>query len=217
MRPSIRQRPYRVPLGKAKRLEQEIARLESLGVIKKSRSSWASTVCLVEKKDGCPPMCLDLPKVNSRVVKDSYPLLSIAQIFDSMQGATMFRVVDLQPGFHQLKINEADIHKLAFITHFGLWEMVRVPFGLCNSPAYFHRTMNHALHQLISKICFVFVDDIIIYSRAEEHTQVVRAVLDRLRKAGLRVNEAKCQFHLSQVRLLGYIVSAAGISADPDK
>ena len=114
-----------------------------------------------------------------------------------------------------MKLDDDARPKTAFTTHQGLYEFVRMPFGLCNAPATFQRTMQTVLSGLEWKNCFVYIDDILIASRTfDEH---IAAVVDRLRKAGLRLKAKKCCFLCENVSYLGHTISAQGVSPDPGK
>ena len=93
-----------------------------------------------------------------------------------------------------------------------------MPFGLCNGPAVFQRTMDKIMSGLIGKSVMIYLDDVVIFSRSmEEHVKHVREVFKRLRNAGLKLKPSKCQFGLSEVKVLGYIVNSSGITSDPAK
>ena len=170
----IRQRPYRQPLTKRKMVEEEITKMLEDDVIQPSMSSWSSPVTLVPKKDGTTRFCIDYRKLNSVTIKDAHPLPNIQEIFDQLQGAEIFSTLDLKAGYWQLPMAEEDRHKTAFVCHKGLFEFKRLPFGLANAPGVFQRTVNYILGDLVGKCCFVYIDDIIVYSQTkEEHRKHV--------------------------------------------
>ena len=106
----------------------------------------------------------------------------------------------------------------AFTTHQGLFEFVRMPFGLCNAPATFQRAMQSVLAGLEWRACFVYIDDILIASSTlEEHLQHLEEVFDRLRKANLRLKPKKCRFLCDEVVYLGHVISVKGVQPDPEK
>ena len=125
---------------------------------------------------------------------------------------------DLKAGYWQIEMDEVSIPKTAFRYHRGLYEFLRLPFGLKNGPAAFQRIMDTVPSGLIGHIAMVYLDDIVIYSNnMDEHINHIRLVFHRLRKAGLRLNTTKCHFGLREIKLLGFIVSEKGITTDPDK
>ena len=115
--PPIRQRAYRTPLSKRKQVEQELQKMLEEGVIRPSKSEWASPITLVPKKDGSIHFCVDYRKVNAITRKDAHPLPLIQDIFDSLSGAKVFSTLDLKSGYWQIPVHKDDIKKTAFITH----------------------------------------------------------------------------------------------------
>jgi len=112
---------------------------------------------------------------------------------------------------------DADIAKTAFRCHLGLYEYLRMPFGLAIAPAVFQRTMNKVLTGLICRCVFVYLVDIVVYSPSlEAHGQHLQALFGRLHDAGLKLNPSKCHFGLPQLRLLGHIISAKGKSPESE-
>ena len=216
--PPIKQRAYRVPLRKAQIIEEEVEKMLKLGVIRPSSSPWSSPVTLVPKKTGETRFCVDYKKLNAVTEKDSFPLPLMQEIFDTLRGSTVFSLIDLKSSYWQIPVHEKDIPKTAFVCHLGLYEFLRCPYGLANGPANFQRTMSKVLTGLTGKLCMAYIDDIVVFSpNPEQHEKDVREVLSRLKGAGLKVREDKCSFNLPEVELLGYVVSAKGISPNPDK
>ena len=216
--PPIRQRAYRTPLSKRIQVEEELRKMLDEGVIRPSKSEWASPITLVPKKDGSIRFCVDYRKINAATRKDAHPLPLIQDIFDSLTGAKVFSTLDLKSGYWQIPVAEEDVKKTAFITHTGLYEFVRMPFGLANAPAEFQRTMQTVLGEMIGQFVMVYLDDIVVYSKSEqEHEEHLRRVFDALEQNGLKLKASKCTFSAPSVELLGYIVSAEGIKCNPDK
>ncbi len=188
------------------------------GIIRKSSSPWASPITLVPKKSGELRFCVDYRKLNAVTVKDSFPLPLVQDIFDQLQGARIFSTLDLKSGYWQIPVAEADISKTAFICHKGLFEFLRMPFGLAAAPSQFQRSIEGVLHGLIGEACFVYLDDIVVFgSTQEEHLENLRKVMKRFRKFNFTLNPSKCKFARPSVLLLGYTISANGISANPEK
>ncbi|XP_043112873.1 uncharacterized protein LOC122357538 [Puntigrus tetrazona] len=167
-------------------------------VIQESSSSYASPVVLVHATHS-----------HYSRIDESLDALSKAKVFSS---------IDLASGYHQVAVHEKDRHKTAFITPFGLYEYQRMPFGLCNAPATFQRLMQTIMSDLVFQTLLVYLDDLLVYSSTfEGHLVRLEAVLQRLREAGLKVKVEKCHFLQSEVKFLGHVVSAQGVSTDPDK
>ena len=214
----VNQRPYRTPLVKRDEIETEIDKMLALGVIRPSSSAWASPVTLVPKKDGTTRFCCDYRLLNTCTIKDRYPLPLIQDVFDTLGGSCMYSTLDLKTGYWQLPVHPDSIDKTAFVCHYGQYEWLRMPFGLCNAPAVFQRAMNKVLAKHIGKTVMVYLDDIIIFSKsAEQHAKDVDEVLQTLASAGLTLKESKCHFGKSKVDLLGYVISKDGIAAQPSK
>ena len=131
---------------------------------------------------------------------------------DSLSKASIFSKIDLQSGFWQQEIHPNSRHLTAFCCHEGLFELRHLPFGLKNSPSSFARLMQVVLRGLLWKICLVFVDDVIIFSKDfSEHVPNLETVFERLRKANLKLKPRKCEFGKRKVRFLGHYVSAKGL------
>jgi hypothetical protein len=172
----------------------------------------------VEKKDGTQRMCVDYRSLNEVTVKNKYPLPRIEDLFDQMKGASVFSKIDLRSGYHQLKIRESDIPKTAFRTQYGLYEYTVMSFGLTNAPAYFMYLMNKVFMEYLDRFIVVFIDDILIFSKMmEEHEEHLRLVLEKLRSNQLYAKFSKCEFWLTEVAFLGYVISAGGVSFDLSK
>ncbi len=172
----------------------------------------------MKKKDGSMRMCIDYRRLNQVTVKNKYPLPWIDDLFDQLQGASVFSKLDLRSGYHQLRIREADVPKTAFRTRYGHYEFLVMPFGLTNAPAAFMDLMNRVFRPYLDKFVVVFIDDILIYSKSrQEHQEHLRIVLSELRKHQLYAKFSKCEFWLSQVQFLGHVISQHGVSVDPSK
>jgi hypothetical protein len=122
-------------------------------------------VLFVEKKDGTQWMYVDYRSLNEVTIKNKYPLPRIEDLFDQMKGAGVFLKIDLRSGYHQLKIRESDIPKIAFRTRYGLYEYTVMSFGLTNAPAYFMYLMNKVFMEYLDKFVVVFIDDILVFSK----------------------------------------------------
>ncbi len=152
--------------------------------------------------------CIDFRRVNDVTTKDTHPLPNIQEVFDMLGWSVVFSAVDLRSAYHQVPLAADAVPKTAFACHRGLYEFSRLLYGLCNAPGQFQRIMQRVLDGLVGKICMVFLDDVIIFSKSEEeHAAHVRQVLDKIGEAGLTLKLSKCRFELTQIDLLGYTVS----------
>ena len=195
-----------------KYLQDQIAN----GVVVPSKSSWASPVWLVRKKDMSVRWCIDYRRLNDSTIKDAYPLPKISICLDCLAEASVFSVMDLQSGYWQLKVAPEDRHKTAFITKYGLFEYTKMPFGLCNAPSTFQRCMELIFRGMQWKTLLIYLDDIILYSsNLDDHFEKLDEVLSRLKRAGLKLKPSKCEFIKDEVVYLGHVVCRNGIKPNP--
>ncbi|GJT74627.1 putative reverse transcriptase domain-containing protein [Tanacetum coccineum] len=127
--------PYRLAPSEMKELSEQLQELSDKGFIRPSSSPWGAPVLFVKKKDGSFRMCIDYRELNKLTVKNRYPLPRIDDLFDQLQGSSIYSKIDLRSGYHQLRVREQDISKTAFRTRYGHYEFQVMPFGLTNAPA----------------------------------------------------------------------------------
>lgn len=214
----IHKAPYRMAPVELQELKRQLKDLEEKGFIRPSVSPWGAPVLFVKKKDGSLRLCTDYRELNKVTIKNKYPLPRIDDLFDQLQGSKVFSKIDLQSGYHQLKIKDSDIPKTAFRTRYGHYEYLVMPFGLTNAPAAFMDLMNRVFKPYLDQFVVVFIDDILIYSKTkEEHSKHLRIVLQTLREHKLYAKLKKCDFWMDRVPFLGHVISGEGISVDPAK
>ncbi|KAA0051967.1 pol protein [Cucumis melo var. makuwa] len=214
----ISRAPYRMALTELKELKVQLQELLDKGFIRPSVSPWGAPVLFVKKKDGSMRLCIDYRELNKVPVKNRYPLPRIDDLFDQLQGATVFSKIDLRSGYHQLRIKDGDVPKTTFRSRYGHYEFIVMSFGLTNAPAVFMDLMNRVFREFLDTFVIVFIDDILIYSKMEaEHEEHLRMVLQTLWDNKLYAKFLKCEFWLKQVSFLGHVVSKAGVSMDPAK
>ena len=213
----IRQAMRRTPKGFEGEEERYLKEQLEAGVVVPSNSPWSSPVCLVRKKDGTVRWCVDYRKLNDVTAKDAYPLPRIDSCLDCLAKAKLFSTLDMQSGYWQLELAEKDRSKTAFITKYGLYEYVTLPFGLCGAPSTFQRCMEMVLRGLQWKTLLLYLDDIIVISsNIEEHFHRLDEVFSRLNQAGLKLKPSKCHLFKHEVLFLGHIVGEPGIKPNPD-
>ena len=188
------------------------------GFIRLSTSPWGAPVLFAKKKDKTLRLCIDYLQLNRVTIKNWYPLPRIDDLFDQLRGARVYSKIDLRTGYHQLRVRETNIRKTTFRTRYGHFEFTVMPFGLTNAPTTFIDLMHRVFQPYLDQFVVVFVDDILIYSQLEwEHEDHLRIVLQFMRDHQLYAKLSKCEFWLIEVRFLGHVVSALGVSVDPEK
>ncbi|GKC50006.1 putative reverse transcriptase domain-containing protein [Tanacetum coccineum] len=160
--------PYRLALSEMKELEDQLKELSEKGFIRPSSLPWGASVLFVKKKDRSFSMCIDYRKLNKLTVKNRYPLPRIDDLFDQLQGSSVYSKIDMRSGYHQLCIREEDIPITDFRTRYGHFEFQVMPFGLTNAPAVFIDLINQVCKPYLDKFVIFFIDDILIYSKNKE-------------------------------------------------
>ncbi|GJX01017.1 putative reverse transcriptase domain-containing protein [Tanacetum coccineum] len=210
--------PYRLAPSEMKELADQLQELSDKGFIRPSSSPWGAPVLFVKKKDGSLRMCIDYRELNKLTVKNRYPLPRIDDLFDQLQGSSVYSKIDLRSGYHQLRVREEDISKTAFRTRYGHYEFQVMPFGLTNAPAVFMDLMNRVCKPYLDKFVIVFIDDILIYSKnKQEHEEHLKIILELLKKEELYAKFSKCEFWIPKVQFLGHVIDNKGIHVDPAK
>nr|GEZ26158.1 putative reverse transcriptase domain-containing protein [Tanacetum cinerariifolium] len=196
-------------------IEDETLIIRDRGFILPSTSPWGAPVLFVKRKDKSFIMCIDYRKLNKVTVKNRYPLSRIDDLFDQLQGSSVYSKIDLRPGYHQLRVRDEDIPKTAFRTRYGHYEFKVMPFGLTNALAVFMDLMNRMCKPYLDKFVIVFIDDILIYScNKEEHANHLRIILELLKKEKLYAKFSKCDFWIRIVQFLGHIIDSQGLHVD---
>ena len=230
--PPVISRPYTLPLKHYEWVQREIESLECAGIITKSMSKWASPIVIVPKTSAPREplkrrLCVDFRKVNElqqEVITAGktkgqisiHPLPKIDEMYAKLKGAKVFSTIDLRSGYHHIALGKISRAKTAFVTPFGKYKFLRVPFGLAQAPTYFQLLMNKVLHGL--DFAMTYLDDIIIFSKNKlQHLEHLETVFSHLREAGLKMKCSKCDFFKKEIHYPGHLISTEGISPLPNK
>ena len=170
--------PHRMAPVELQELKVQIQGLLDKGFIRPSTSPWGAPVLFAKKKDKTLRLCIDYRQLNRVTIKNRYPLPRIDDFFDQLRGARVYSKIYLRTGYHQLRIRETYILKIAFRKRYGHFEFTVMPFGFTNSPVAFMDLMHRVFHPYLDRFVVVFMDDILIYSETEEdHEDHLRVVL----------------------------------------
>ena len=219
----IYSKSYPYPACMRAEIEKQINELLYNGIIRPSRSPYNSPIWIVPKKpkpngEKQYRMVIDYKRLNAVTIPDTYPIPDINATLASLGNAKYFTVLDLTLGFHQIPMKESEIPKTAFSTMNGKYEFLRLPFGLKNAPAIFQRAIDDVLKPFIGRICYVYIDDIIVFGNSEEsHLKNVETVFATLLEANFKVNLEKTHFMKTEVEFLGYVITPERIKADIKK
>ena len=209
--PPTHARARRLDAEKLRLAREEFLHMEELGIVRRSKSPWASPLHMVPKADGKWRPCGDYRQLNNQTRDDRYPLPHIQDFNNHLTGCTFFSKIDLIRGYHQIPVEDASISKTAVITPFGLWEFLRTPFGLKNAAQSFQRLIDGVLRDI--PFSFAYIDDILIASKSkEEHLKHLESLFNLLSQNGLVINKSKCVFGVKELDFLGHHINQDGIS-----
>lgn len=206
----------RLTPGKYESAKKDFEHMVKVGICRPSKSPWSSALHVVSKENGADRACGDYKRLNAITTPDRYPVPNIQDFTINLHNCTVFSKIDLARAYHQIPVYEPDIQKTAIITPFGLFEYIRMPFGLRNAGQTFQRFIDQVLKGL--PFVFKYIDDIQIASKShDEHIEHLRIVFERLRKHELRINASKCEFGKSEIHFLGFTINKHGIKPTSEK
>lgn len=208
--------PRRTSLANEKVIEAKLQELLADKVIQPSRSQFSSPIVVVRKQGATPRLCIDYREINKRLIRPACPMKDTRTLIRNLQGNKFFGVLDLRSGFHQIKLTEESRKYTAFATSKGLFEFLRLPFGIAIAPQEFQRIMSTLLHGIPG--VDVYVDDVIIAATtAEDFVSRVDETLKRLQEANLRVKTSKCRLGEQTITYLGHKVDGNGVQLTEDR
>ncbi|KAI4880514.1 hypothetical protein NFI96_007308 [Prochilodus magdalenae] len=211
-------RVYPLTQAEDQAMEEYIQEALAQGYIRPSTSPAAAGFFFVKKKDGGLRPCIDYRGLNAITKPFSYPLPLVPVALEQLRGATIFTKLDLRSAYNLIRVRKGDEWKTAFLTARGHYEYRVMSFGLRNAPSVFQSFINDVLRDMLGRFVIAYIDDILVYSPdLPTHVQHVRRVLSRLLENQLYVKGEKCEFHLSSVSFLGYIISPEGVVMDDRK
>ena len=213
----IQKNYYKIPKPLIEEVKNHVQDLLDRGWIKESKSANSSPVVLVRKKGGGLRVCCDFRELNRKTVPDKHPLPRIDDTLENLGGSKWFSVIDQTRAYYQGFIDPESRWKTAFVTPWGLYEWVRIPFGLMNAPSAFQRHMEETLREFRDDFAAPYLDDVIVFSSSLiDHVLHVEKVLDKFIEKGLKVGFEKCNFFQQEVKFLGRIVSSEGYRMDDE-
>jgi hypothetical protein len=199
-------------------IQKEITMMLNAGIIQPSESPWCFPIVLAPKPDGKIRFCINFRRLNDVTVKDRFPLPRIDDCIDFLAGKSVFSTLDCFAGYWQVRLDPDSRRYCAFISPFGCFEFLVLPFGLTNAPAHFQRTMERMFAPFLHDFLSLYLDDLGIASGSfADHLVHLRKTFEVARLHQVRFKLSKCTFFASSFRYLGFLVTKEGLKPDPRK
>ncbi|XP_037572338.1 uncharacterized protein K02A2.6-like [Dermacentor silvarum] len=210
----------RIPFSMRKPLEEELERLQSLGIIEKTEgpTPWVSPIVAVPKPHDPEHirMCVDMRCANQAIQRERHVTPTVDDILVALNGSVLFSKLDLKDGYHQLELDASSRVITTFSTHAGLFRYKRLNFGINSAAEVFQDTIRQVLTNIPNVLNVS--DDILVYGNTEkEHDEALKATLECLLASGLTLNVKKCKFYQQELTFFGHVFSSKGIQPDPTK
>ena len=211
--------PRKVPVAMKEKIETELKRMESLGVITKQTepTDWVNSMVTVTKPNKVR-ICIDPQDLNTAIKREHHPLrtITIEEVVAEMPNAKFFSVLDANHGFWQIQLDEESSHLCTFNTPFGRYRFKRLPSGISSAPEVFQRCIARHLEGLEGVVNVI--DDILVWGESiEQHDRRLRQLLERLRSINLKLNRSKCKIRMTEISYIGHVLSEQGLKPDPEK
>jgi len=211
--------PFCLSHAEDEELKRQLKELVDAKYVSPSVSPWGSPILFVRKKPNAEGkvelrMCIDYRSLNSKTVRDQYPLPLISELLNTASGHKFYSSLDLRSGYHQMLMEEESRSLTSFVTKYGTYQFNVLPFGVANGPPAFSRLIKSLLGHV--KGVITYMDDILIFSNTlQEHLDILRTVLDILHKNQLYLKFNKCNFITSSTKFLGHVLTSEGLHTDP--
>jgi hypothetical protein len=199
-------------------LKSELNRLERFKIIEKVNepTDWVNPLMLVRKPSGKLRICLDPKQLNKYIKRQHYQVPLIEELLIELNGATVFSRVDADQGFYQIPLNKTSSKVCTFATPFGRYKFNRLPFGIVSAPEIFQKEFKEIFKDTPGQVSYI--DDLLIYGKTqEEHDRNLKRVLERAKRADIKLNKSKCEFQVKEIKFLGHVINSKGIKPDESK
>ena len=206
-----------LPFALTKKVNQELNRMEALGVISKVEqpTEWVNSMAVVIRGEKVR-ICLDPKRLNDAIMREHVRLPTTDEILASIGSAKFFTKLDLKDGYWQVPLTEQASYLTTFNSSCGRWRYNRLPFGLNSANEVFQKRVSQVFENLPGLV--VLFDDILIYGENEmEHDNVLQQALERCKNSGIKLNTKKCKYKVKEVKYLGHIITSEGIKIDNEK
>lgn len=207
--PPVKLKPYKIPLHYQSEVKRQIDEMLDKQIIEPSKSAYAAPVVLVPKKGGGLRFCVNYSKLNSQTLDDAYPIPNMEKLLLKLREGVWFTKLDMKAGYWHVPVHPDSRDKTAFISSFGLFNFLRLPFGLRTAPASFMRIVDKIIKPFQS-FCVAYLDDIVVYTNTDnydKHLVDLGKVLTALSEAGVKLNKEKCELAVKSISFLGHKVS----------
>jgi hypothetical protein len=209
---------YSLSVIKLDECKKQFADILARGFIEASELPFGAHILLVRKKGGALRFCINYRALNKITIKNRYAIPWAKELFDRLQGASIFSKVELESGYWQIRVAEEDVYKTAFRTRYGHYQCHIMPFGLTNAPASFQAAMNNMFNEYLDEFVVIFLDDILIFSKdPSKHAQHLTVLPETLQKNEYCARLHKCSFAETTVEFLGHVISYNTISMEKEK